>query len=96
MRRGAEVFLGAVPRGDRVNFALPPVVTGGTVCGLSVLVMLASAVPALALTSAQKMETCKFGADDQKLAGKARKSFLSKCMANERPAPRKPAAKPKT
>ena len=62
----------------------------------AILVSLGCAVPALALTAQQKMETCKFGADDQKLAGKARKSFLSKCMANERPAPRKPAAKPKT
>lgn len=61
-----------------------------------VLVMLASAVPALALTAQQKMETCKFGADDQKLTGKARQSFLSKCMANERPVSNKRAAKPKT
>jgi hypothetical protein len=38
--------------------------------------------PAFALTAKQKMETCKFGADDQKLAGAARKAFLSKCMAN--------------
>jgi hypothetical protein len=28
------------------------------------------------------METCKFGADDQKLAGAARKRFISRCMAN--------------
>ena len=38
--------------------------------------------PANALTAKEKMVTCKFGADDQKLAGPARKSFLSKCMAN--------------
>lgn len=38
--------------------------------------------PAFAITAKQKMETCKFGADDQKLAGAARKSFLAKCMAN--------------
>ena len=46
---------------------------------------------AFAATSKQKMETCTFGADDQKLTGQARKTFLTRCMANEdRPAP--PAA----
>ncbi len=44
-----------------------------------------------ALTSKEKMETCKFGADDQKLQGKAKSAFLAKCMANEKAA--KPAAK---
>ena len=38
--------------------------------------------PALAATSKEKMETCKFGADDQKLAGAKRKAFMSKCMSN--------------
>ena len=37
---------------------------------------------AFAATSKQKMETCKFGADDQKLTGAKRKAFLSKCMSN--------------
>ena len=55
--------------------------------------ILISAMPAAALTEAEKMETCKFGADHQKLAGAARKKFLGKCMAN---APAAPAAKPKT
>jgi psiF repeat len=49
--------------------------------------------PASAITPEQKMETCKFGADDQKLAGAARKLFISKCMANEKEKP--PAANPK-
>ena len=40
-----------------------------------------AAAPAFAVTAKQKMETCKFGADDQKLEGAARKSFMSKCMA---------------
>lgn len=44
-------------------------------------------------TAKQKMETCTFGADDQKLEGAARKSFMSKCMARG-DAPGKPAAKP--
>jgi len=29
------------------------------------------------------METCKFGADDQKLQGTARNKFMKKCMANK-------------
>ncbi len=41
-----------------------------------------SSAPLLALTAKEKMVTCKFGADDQKLQGAARKTFLSKCMAN--------------
>jgi hypothetical protein len=40
-------------------------------------------VPSVALTPKQKMETCKFGADDQKLQGKARTAFMAKCMANK-------------
>ncbi len=38
---------------------------------------------ALAVTAKQKMATCKFGADDQKLAGKARTAFMAKCMSNK-------------
>jgi hypothetical protein len=36
-----------------------------------------------ALTPKQKMETCRFGADDQKLKGAPRQTFLSRCMTNE-------------
>ena len=39
--------------------------------------------PALAVTAKEKMETCKFGAADQKLTGKAQQDFIKKCMANE-------------
>ena len=56
------------------------------------LAVFVSATPALALTPAEKMETCKFGADHQKLAGAARKKFLAKCMADGAPA----AAAPKS
>ena len=59
----------------------------------------ASAAP----TKAQKMETCKFGADDQKLEGAKRKAFIANCMSNrndkrgpavaaKKPAAKKPAA----
>jgi hypothetical protein len=46
------------------------------------LTLLASA-PALAVTAKQKMETCKFGADNPMLAGKARADFIKKCMSNK-------------
>ena len=42
--------------------------------------------PASAVAAKEKMETCKFGADDQKLKGAARKTFLKNCMAEEKPA----------
>ena len=51
------------------------------IIGLFPLLLLAT--PATALTAAQKMENCKFGADDQKLEGAKRKTFLAKCMANK-------------
>jgi hypothetical protein len=46
--------------------------------------------PSFAVTAKQKMETCKFGADDQKLQGAPRAAFIKKCMAN-RDDPRGPA-----
>jgi hypothetical protein len=56
-------------------------------------VMLAAAgAPASAVTPAEKMETCKFGADADKLSGAKRKKFLSRCMANA-DAPAKAAKK---
>ena len=51
--------------------------------------------PAVAATN-PKLETCNFGADDQKLTGAARKSFMAKCMSNKdapRGKPVKPAPK---
>ncbi len=51
--------------------------------------------PARAVTAKEKMETCKCGADDQKLAGKEQKAFIQKCMAaGDGPAPK--AKKKKT
>jgi len=46
---------------------------------------------AFAATSKQKMETCTFGADDQKLTGAKRKTFMSKCMSNANSPRGKPA-----
>jgi cytochrome c biogenesis protein CcdA len=48
------------------------------------------AAPAFAVTAKQKMVTCKFGADNQKLAGEKRAEFLKRCMSNEND-PRGPA-----
>ena len=66
---------------------------------LSLLPLLLLAGPANAATKEQKMETCKFGADDQKLAGAKRTRFIANCMANRNdkrgptPKPKKPKAK---
>ena len=55
-------------------------------------IMLGSA-PSFALTAKDKMATCKFGANDQQLKGKARQAFIKKCMANK-DEPRGAAAAP--
>ena len=60
---------------------------------IALLPLLLVATPAAAITKAQKMETCKFGADDQNLEGAKRQAFLAKCMAN-RDDKRGPAPKP--
>jgi len=58
---------------------------------LGLLATVLANAPVFAVTKQQKQETCTFGADDQKLTGQARKTFMTRCMANEdRPAP--PAA----
>ena len=68
------------------------------VIGLLPLLLLASPASA-APTKALKLETCKFGADDQKLEGAKRDAFIKKCMAQGnfeppgRKATKKPAAK---
>ena len=61
--------------------------------GLLCLPLLLLASPASAVTYKQKLETCKFGADDQKLTGTKRSAFIHKCMGrgNYQPAARKDA-----
>jgi hypothetical protein len=58
----------------------------------AVLVLLPAA-PSFAAGSKDKMATCKFGADDQKLQGAARSAFMKKCMSNKDD-PRGPAVAP--
>ena len=57
--------------------------------------LLLVATPAAAVTSEEKMETCKVGAESQQLQGAKREAFIKKCMAggNYEPAARKNAAK---
>lgn len=52
---------------------------------------LAPSAPSYAVSAKDKMETCKFGADDQKLEGPARNAFMKKCMSNHND-PRGPGA----
>ena len=56
---------------------------------------LLAATPALAATKAQKMETCKFGADNDHLEGAKRTAFINKCMGkgDYEPAARRDAMK---
>jgi hypothetical protein len=56
----------------------------------AMLIAALPSAPSFAVTPKQKMETCKFGADDQKLQGAPRAAFMKKCMAN-RDDPRGPA-----
>jgi len=49
----------------------------------SLLAVVLPAAPAAAVSPKDKMATCKFGADDQKLEGAARKTFMKNCMANK-------------
>jgi hypothetical protein len=49
----------------------------------AVLLAVLPSAPSFAVTAKEKMVTCKFGADDQKLAGAARAKFMKNCMANK-------------
>jgi hypothetical protein len=49
----------------------------------AIMAIASPCAPALAVTSKAKMATCKFGADDQNLQGKARAAFMKKCMSNK-------------
>jgi hypothetical protein len=49
----------------------------------AVLIAVLPSAPSFAVTAKEKAATCKFGADSQKLAGKARTAFMTKCMSNK-------------
>lgn len=72
----------------------------GALIALCPLLLLAT--PASAVTTQEKMETCKVGADSDNLTGKKRDTFIKRCMANanyepaaRRDAMKKPGAKNK-
>ena len=48
----------------------------------ALLAALSSWAPAYAATARDKMVTCKLGADDQHLQGKARSAFMKKCLSD--------------
>lgn len=54
------------------------------------LTMMLPSAPSFAVSAKDKMATCKFGADLQKIRGPARVTFLKRCMMN-RNDPRGPA-----
>lgn len=62
---------------------------------ISFISVILVATPAAAVTSQEKMETCKVGAESQQLEGAKRNAFMKKCMAggNYEPAARKNASK---
>jgi hypothetical protein len=69
--------------------------TGRLIAAVGLAVSFLFNAPAFAAPS-PKLDTCNFGADDQKLTGAARKSFMAKCMSNKdapRGKPMKPAPK---
>ncbi len=47
------------------------------------LAVLLPTAPSFAVSAKSKAATCKFGADDQKLTGKARSAFIAKCMSKK-------------
>ena len=63
--------------------------------GLFALPLVLLASPASAITTNEKMETCKVGAEAQNLEGAKATAFIKKCMAkgNYEPAARRDAKK---
>lgn len=53
------------------------------VIAAALLAITLTGTPSFALTAKDKMATCKFGADDQKLQGAERNVFLKKCMSDK-------------
>ncbi|HEY7230938.1 MAG TPA: PsiF family protein [Pseudolabrys sp.] len=66
------------------------------ILALTLIPLLLAATPSAAVTSEEKMETCKVGAESQQLQGAKRSAFIKKCMSqgNYEPAARKNASKP--
>ena len=67
------------------------IVALAALCG-GAAVLICSGAAGFAVAPKDKMAICKFGAEDQKLAGSAREAFIKKCMANKND-PRGPAGR---
>jgi psiF repeat len=50
---------------------------------IAFLIVILPTTSSFAVAAKDKMATCKFGADDQKLQGAARSAFMKKCMSNK-------------
>src|SRR5271155_4884666 len=59
-----------------------PIFIAQSIFVATVLMVALPSASSFAVTAKEKMATCKFGADDQKLAGAARAKFMKNCMAN--------------
>jgi hypothetical protein len=62
---------------------LRPIFIAQSIFVATVLIAVLPCAPSFAVSAKEKMATCKFGADDQKLAGAARAKFMKNCMANK-------------
>ena len=62
----------------------------------TLLAVVLPCAPSYAVSSKDKIATCKFGADDQHLEGKARSAFMKKCMSNKDEPRGGPMAPPRT
>jgi hypothetical protein len=62
---------------------LRPIFIAQSIFVATVLIAVLPSAPSFAVTAKEKAATCKFGADDQKLAGAARTKFMKNCMANK-------------
>lgn len=62
---------------------LRPIFIAQSIFVVTVLIAVLPSAPSFAVSAKEKMATCKFGADDQKLAGAARAKFMKNCMANK-------------
>jgi hypothetical protein len=60
-----------------------PIFIAQSIFVATVLIAVLPSAPSFAVSAKEKMATCKFGADDQKLAGAARTKFMKNCMANK-------------
>lgn len=57
-----------------------------------VLTLMLPMQSSFAITAKEKMATCEFGAENQKLKGAARTAFLKRCMSDKDDPRGKPAA----